>query len=168
MHSLLSTLALALYAAAATANAAALEPRQGTAGLSNVTCGRASYTKQQVDAAVAEGCRLHAAGDQLGSSKYPHRFNNREGLVFAVAGPYQEFPILASGAVYSGSACLNSPKKPNRANTPRRSPRGRPHRLQRRLPGQLRLRRRHDPHRRAHPQRLRRVCRELVWRGWVD
>ncbi|KAK4038595.1 Ribonuclease/ribotoxin [Parachaetomium inaequale] len=103
MRSLLSTLALAFYAAAAAANVS-LEPRQGTAALSNVTCGRASYTKQQVDAAVAEGCRLHAAGDQLGSSQYPHRFNNRESLTFAVAGPYQEFPILASGAVYSGKA----------------------------------------------------------------
>jgi hypothetical protein len=104
MRSLLSTLVLALYAAAAAANVT-LEPRQGTAALSNVTCGRASYTKQQVDAAVAGGCRLHAEGDQLGSGNYPHRFNNREGLVFAVSGPYQEFPILASGAVYSGSAC---------------------------------------------------------------
>ncbi|KAK4124391.1 ribonuclease-domain-containing protein, partial [Parathielavia appendiculata] len=96
------TLTLALCAVSA--NADLLLHRQGTASLSNVTCGRASYTKHQVDAAVAEGCRLHAAGEQLGSSKYPHRFNNYEGLVFAVSGPYQEFPILNSGSVYSGNA----------------------------------------------------------------
>jgi hypothetical protein len=102
MVNLISALTLALCAAAATADSLGLLPRQGTASLSNVTCGRTSYTKQQVDAAVAEGCRLHAAGEQLGSSKYPHKFNNREGLVFAAAGPYQEFPILESG-VYAGS-----------------------------------------------------------------
>ncbi|KAK3897487.1 Ribonuclease/ribotoxin [Staphylotrichum tortipilum] len=105
MRSLLSTLVLALsYAITATADnaPAALEPRQGTASLSRLTCGSTSHTKQQVDAAVAEACRLHAAGQQLGDRKYPHQFKNFEGLLFAVSGPYQEFPILSSGVVYSG------------------------------------------------------------------
>jgi hypothetical protein len=100
MVNLICALTLTLCAAATTADL--LLPRQGTASLANVTCGRTSYTRQQVDTAVAEGCRLHAAGKQLGSSKYPHKFNNREGLVFATAEPYQEFPILDSG-VYAGS-----------------------------------------------------------------
>ncbi|KAL2261656.1 hypothetical protein VTK26DRAFT_3671 [Humicola hyalothermophila] len=99
-------LLLALCAAFAAADPAlrpVLGKRQGTASLGNVTCGRNSYSKQQVDAAVAEGCRLHKAGEQIGSSKYPHRFNNREGLELATDGPYQEFPILPSG-VYTGRA----------------------------------------------------------------
>ncbi|KAK4129907.1 ribonuclease-domain-containing protein [Trichocladium antarcticum] len=105
MVHLIPTLALALYAVLATADAAgpALDRRQGTASLGSVMCGTHSYTKAQIDAAVAEGCRLHRAGEQLGTSKYPHRFNNREGLVFATSGPYQEFPVLESG-VYAGRA----------------------------------------------------------------
>lgn len=95
MHCFASALSLALYAVAAVA--------QGTASLSGVTCAQTAYTKQQIDDAVTEGCRLHAAGQQLGNSKYPHTFNNREGLVFAASGPYQEFPILHTGAVYTGS-----------------------------------------------------------------
>lgn len=102
------TLLLTLCAALTAANPAGplpaltLDKRQGTATLGNITCGKHSYTKQQVDDAVAEGCRLHKAGQQLGSSKYPHRFNNYEGLVLATKGPYQEFPILQNG-LYTGS-----------------------------------------------------------------
>ncbi|GAB1317447.1 hypothetical protein MFIFM68171_07657 [Madurella fahalii] len=102
MQSLLSLLAVVLCTAAAAANKA-FEKRQGTATLGNVTCGTHSYSKQQVEEATAEGCRLHAAGQQIGSNKYPHRFNNREGLEFATFGPYQEFPILENG-VYAGGA----------------------------------------------------------------
>lgn len=78
-------------------SAARLERRQGTTSLESVTCGSNKYTQKQVDEAVGEGCRLIAANQQLGTNKYPHRFNNREGLVFATSGPYQEFPILKSG-----------------------------------------------------------------------
>ncbi|KAH6847182.1 Ribonuclease/ribotoxin [Chaetomium sp. MPI-CAGE-AT-0009] len=101
MRNLISTLALALYASVAAADAT-LNPRQGTSSLASVTCGRTTYTRSQIEDAVFEGCRLHAAGEQLGNSLYPHRFNNREGLTFATAGPYQEFPILSNGAVYTG------------------------------------------------------------------
>jgi hypothetical protein len=105
MRNLISTLALALYASAAAADATPnLHPRQGTSGITSVTCGRTTYTRDQIEDAVFEGCRLHAAGEQLGNSRYPHRFNNREGLTFSTSGPYQEFPILANGNVYSGSA----------------------------------------------------------------
>ncbi|KXX73227.1 Guanyl-specific ribonuclease F1 [Madurella mycetomatis] len=104
MLSPFSLLTVALYAAAAAAAAdLAFDKRQGTTTLGNVTCGTQSYSAQQVNEATAEGCRLHAAGQQIGSSRYPHRFNNREGLVFATSGPYQEFPILESG-VYTGRA----------------------------------------------------------------
>ncbi|KAL2186133.1 Ribonuclease/ribotoxin [Thermothelomyces heterothallicus CBS 203.75] len=103
MRNAIPTLTLALYAVA-TAATGSLEPRQGTDSLSSVTCGSTSYTKQEIDDAVAEGCRLYAAGEQLGTSNYPHRFNNREGLTFSISGPFQEFPLLASGAVYSGGA----------------------------------------------------------------
>lgn len=103
MRNLISSLTLALYAVAAAANSS-LEARQGTTSLIGVTCGSTTYTKQQVDAAVAEGCRLHGFGRQLGDNRYPHQFNNREGLVFAAAGPYQEFPILANRLLYAGSS----------------------------------------------------------------
>ncbi|KAK4142928.1 Ribonuclease/ribotoxin [Dichotomopilus funicola] len=106
MH--LPALTLTLLAAAATVTANSLTPvlerRQGTTGLGHVTCGTTTYNKAAIDAAVAEGCQLYADRETLGSSKYPHRFNNREGLQFAVAGPYQEFPILSNGKVYSGRA----------------------------------------------------------------
>jgi hypothetical protein len=107
MRNLISSLTLALYAVAATANPS-LEARQGTTSLTSITCGGTTYTKQQVDAAVAEGCRLHGFGRQLGDNKYPHQFNNREGLVFAAAGPYQEFPILANRLLYAGTSKLHS------------------------------------------------------------
>lgn len=76
----------------------------GTASLGNVTCGTKTYSRRQVDEATAEGCRLHSEGQVLGNSQYPHKFNNREGLVFATSGPYQEFPIVSNGN-YSGSKC---------------------------------------------------------------
>ncbi|KAL2163568.1 hypothetical protein VTH06DRAFT_5626 [Thermothelomyces fergusii] len=101
MRDPVSMLTLALYAVA-TAAALPLEPRQGTNSLSGVTCGSNTYTKKEVDDAVAEACRLYAAGTQLGTNKYPHGFNNFENLAFPIPKPFQEFPILASGAVYSG------------------------------------------------------------------
>jgi hypothetical protein len=102
MVNLQSIIVVALYAAITAASPLLFEKRQGTTSLASATCGTATYTKAEVDAAVTEGCRLYAAGQQIGSSQYPHRFNNREGLVFTTSGPYQEFPIITSG-VYSGS-----------------------------------------------------------------
>ncbi len=118
MRGLIPTLILALSAAVVTAaDPPRLEPRQGTASLSTLSCASTIYTKLQVDAAVAEACRLYAAGKQIGARLYPHAFNNAERLTFAVAGPYQEFPILSSGAIYVGStsslASFNSEKKWN-------------------------------------------------------
>ncbi|KAI8243243.1 Guanyl-specific ribonuclease F1 [Colletotrichum sp. SAR 10_99] len=103
MVSLKSTLALALCAVLTTANPIALEKRQGTTGLGSIRCGDAKYSRKQVDEAVAEGCRLYANNQQVGTSEYPHRFNNREGLTFDTSGPYQEFPIISSGN-YTGRA----------------------------------------------------------------
>ncbi|SPN99073.1 related to Extracellular guanyl-specific ribonuclease Fl2 [Cephalotrichum gorgonifer] len=85
------------------ASLAALTAAQGTANVSSITCGSAKYSQQQIDDAVGEGCRLYDERRTLGNNKYPHRFNNREGLVFATSGPYQEFPIIASGNYSGGS-----------------------------------------------------------------
>lgn len=74
----------------------------GTSSLSSVTCGSNRYTAQQILDATTEACRLYAANQQLGTNNYPHQFNNREGLIFAASGPYQEFPVIAGGAVYTG------------------------------------------------------------------
>lgn len=81
---------------------------QGTANLTTVTCGRNVYSRKQVDEATAEGCRLYQTRQTLGSNNYPHRFNNREALIFATSGPYQEFPILTSGN-YTGRKCCILP-----------------------------------------------------------
>jgi hypothetical protein len=106
MRGLTSALTWALFAfsslAAADPGHAILQPRQGTGSLTRVICGDNTYSRNAVDAAVAEGCRLHAAGRQVGRNKYPHAFKNLEKIQFAAAGPYQEFPILSNGAVYSG------------------------------------------------------------------
>ncbi|KAK4172720.1 Ribonuclease/ribotoxin [Triangularia setosa] len=95
MFTLKSLLILALSAATATA--------QGTSGIAQVSCGNNNWSKAQLDEATTEACRLFEEREQLGNNKYPHRFNNREGLVFAASGPYQEFPIVRNGA-YSGGA----------------------------------------------------------------
>ncbi|KAK2023187.1 ribonuclease [Colletotrichum zoysiae] len=97
---------LSLFAALTAANPVRasdqpLEKRQGLVAMNSVTCGDNSYSRQQLQDATAEGCRLYLAGEQVGTSEYPHRFNNRENLVLATAGPYQEFPIIPSGN-YSG------------------------------------------------------------------
>ncbi|OLN89316.1 Guanyl-specific ribonuclease F1-like protein 2 [Colletotrichum chlorophyti] len=108
MVCLKSTLVFALCAVLAAANpisvpGQALEKRQGTSTVGSVTCGTNKYSRKQIEEATAEGCRLYAANQQIGTSQYPHRFNNREGLVFATSGPYQEFPIIPSGN-YTGRA----------------------------------------------------------------
>ncbi|KAK1985877.1 ribonuclease [Colletotrichum cereale] len=79
-----------------------LEKRQGahpvgTSAVGTVTCGDNSYSRKQIEEATAEGCRLYVARQQVGTSEYPHRFNNRENLVLATSGPFQEFPIIPSG-----------------------------------------------------------------------
>lgn len=104
-----SALVLALCAVFAVASPVdvseqALDKRQGTADIATVTCGTNKYSRKQVAEAAAEGCRLYAANQQIGTSQYPHTFNNRENLVFTTSGPYQEFPILTSGN-YTGSMC---------------------------------------------------------------
>ncbi|KAH6695642.1 Ribonuclease/ribotoxin [Plectosphaerella plurivora] len=68
------------------------------------TCGSQFYSAAAVNAAAVRACNLYRAGTQIGSNNYPHTFNNREGFAFAAAGPYQEFPIMASGAIYSGGS----------------------------------------------------------------
>ncbi|KAK0716802.1 Ribonuclease/ribotoxin, partial [Lasiosphaeria miniovina] len=75
----------------------------GTDGLASIKCSTTVWTKQQVDAAVAEGCRLQKANTPIGRSSYPHKFNNYEKLVFAAASPYFEFPIVLNG-IYAGGA----------------------------------------------------------------
>ncbi|KAI9155432.1 Guanyl-specific ribonuclease F1 [Paramyrothecium foliicola] len=69
------------------------------------TCGSVSYTAAQVSAASAAACEYFQNGDTAGSSNYPHRYNNYEGFDFkGYSGPFQEFPILSSGRVYSGGS----------------------------------------------------------------
>ncbi|KAH7018115.1 Ribonuclease/ribotoxin [Microdochium trichocladiopsis] len=84
----------------ATAVAAAavpqLEPRAAA------TCGSVFYSATAVNAASQRACTNYKNGNAPGG--YPHTFNNREGFSFAVAGPYLEFPIMSSGALYTGGS----------------------------------------------------------------
>ncbi|KAH6719910.1 Ribonuclease/ribotoxin [Leptodontidium sp. 2 PMI_412] len=67
------------------------------------TCGTTSYTAAAVNAASQKACSYYKAGSAPGG--YPHTYNNYEGFKFGgVAGPYQEFPILSSGALYTGGS----------------------------------------------------------------
>lgn len=74
-----------------------LETRQ-----SATTCGGYSYSQSRVSAAYRQGLNSFNNGQQVGTNRYPHRFNNREGFNFPVAPPYQIFPIMQSGNVYTG------------------------------------------------------------------
>ncbi|KAH6977562.1 putative guanyl-specific ribonuclease f1 protein [Ilyonectria robusta] len=65
-------------------------------------CGSNYYTAAQVNAASVRACNYYNAGTAVGG--YPHTYNNYEGFTFAVSGPYQEFPILSSGSLYSGGS----------------------------------------------------------------
>ncbi|KAH8593782.1 hypothetical protein B0O99DRAFT_595894 [Bisporella sp. PMI_857] len=82
----------------AVVSAAPLEERAGA------TCGTVVYTAAAVNAASVRAYNHYTAGTTVGSNSYPHTFNNNEGFSFAVAGPYQEFPILSSGAIYTGGS----------------------------------------------------------------
>lgn len=87
---------------AAAVCAVTLTSAQGTDSIGSISCGSKTYTKQQVDEATAEGCRLFANNQQIGNNNYPHRFNNFEKLVFATSGPFQEFPIVSNGNYTGG------------------------------------------------------------------
>ena len=76
---------------------AALDKRQ-----SATTCGSYSYSSSRVRAAFNQGYNYYSNDQQVGSGNYPHTYNNYEGFDFPVSGPYQEFPILQSGNVYTG------------------------------------------------------------------
>lgn len=96
MPSLASLTPLLLFITSALALPADLEKRAGA------TCGSVVYSAAAVNAASQKACSYYKSGTQVGSNDYPHTFNNNEGFSFAVSGPYQEFPILSSGALYTG------------------------------------------------------------------
>ncbi|CZS93574.1 related to Guanyl-specific ribonuclease F1 [Rhynchosporium agropyri] len=67
------------------------------------TCGSVLYSAAAVSAASSKACSYYKAGSAPGG--YPHTYRNYEGFEFgSIAGPYQEFPILKSGALYSGGS----------------------------------------------------------------
>ncbi|OTA88150.1 hypothetical protein M434DRAFT_62642, partial [Hypoxylon sp. CO27-5] len=66
------------------------------------TCGSTYYTATAVNQAAQKACTYYNSGEAPGG--YPHTYNNYEGFSFAVSGPYLEFPLLASGSVYTGGS----------------------------------------------------------------
>lgn len=69
----------------------------------DATCGSHQYSASAVTAASQAACQHVQDGDTAGSSTYPHQYKNFEGFNFqGLSGPFYEFPILASGSIYSG------------------------------------------------------------------
>lgn len=69
----------------------------------DVVCGRNEYTRDQVQAAADAACEHFENDTTAGRSNYPHTYRNFEDFEFdGIDGPYQEFPILSSGRVYTG------------------------------------------------------------------
>jgi hypothetical protein len=99
MFGLLNLVSLLILVSSAAALPAELDKRAAA------KCGSVSYTATAVNAAAQKGCSYYQAGTQVGSNDYPHTYNNNEGFSFAVSGPYLEFPILSSGALYTGGKC---------------------------------------------------------------
>lgn len=90
---------LPLAALLASAVAAPVEER---AELAATTCGSTYYSANAVNQAAQKACSYYQAGQA--PSSYPHTYNNYEGFSFAVSGPYLEFPLLASGSVFTGGS----------------------------------------------------------------
>ncbi|KAL9531941.1 Guanyl-specific Ribonuclease [Sphaerulina musiva] len=102
-----SFLSAALLFAVGTVSAPTALPADGNVIVtrqSATTCGSYQYTAARVRAALNQGVMYYNNGQQVGDNDYPHTFNNREGFNFAVSGPYQEFPILQNGNVYTGGS----------------------------------------------------------------
>jgi len=68
----------------------------------STTCGSTYYTASKVSAASSKGYADYESGSEPGG--YPHTYHNYEGFDFPVDGPYQEFPLLSSGSVYTGGS----------------------------------------------------------------
>ncbi|KAI0382020.1 Ribonuclease/ribotoxin [Hypomontagnella monticulosa] len=66
------------------------------------TCGSTYYSATAVNQAAQRACTNYQSGSAPGG--YPHTYNNYEGFSFSVSGPYLEFPLLASGSIYSGGS----------------------------------------------------------------
>lgn len=75
------------------------------------TCGHFEYTGSVIQDAVQTACDLLQDGSSVGSSAYPHQYNNYEHFYFGgVPGPYSEFPLLRSGRVYAGGMDTWAPR----------------------------------------------------------
>ncbi|KAF2214170.1 hypothetical protein CERZMDRAFT_105638 [Cercospora zeae-maydis SCOH1-5] len=95
-----SLLTTALFFAATAISA----PADLIARQSATNCGGVSYSAGAVRAALNQGYNYYSNGQQVGSNDYPHTYNNFEGFSFGVSGPYQEFPLLSNGNVYTGGS----------------------------------------------------------------
>lgn len=95
-------LVLVALSGIASANPVHIDKRAWPRG--TVTCGTAKHTLANVKAATARGYSL--MNSPIGTNSYPHKFNNREGLDMWCTGKtaFNEFPILSSGALYSGAS----------------------------------------------------------------
>ncbi|KAL2758109.1 hypothetical protein ACRALDRAFT_1061341 [Sodiomyces alcalophilus JCM 7366] len=69
----------------------------------DVVCGSNEYTREEVQAAADAACEHFERDTTAGRSNYPHTYRNFEGFEFdGIEGPYQEFPMLSTGRVYTG------------------------------------------------------------------
>ncbi|CAE6398461.1 unnamed protein product [Rhizoctonia solani] len=63
------------------------------------------FTATEAQTAAEAAASRVAEGSQIGRNKYPHRFNNREGLQFQpdCKAPFYEFPIFKN-KIYNGES----------------------------------------------------------------
>ncbi|KAK4138439.1 ribonuclease-domain-containing protein, partial [Trichocladium antarcticum] len=95
--------AAAVSAAPATSADKTSQPDAPAAAAACVyTCGSVCYQDAHIQAALNKGYSLHTAGNNI--KNYPHRYNNYEGFDFPTAGPWYEFPIMASHVVFAGGS----------------------------------------------------------------
>ncbi|KAH8695461.1 Ribonuclease/ribotoxin, partial [Talaromyces proteolyticus] len=96
----ISKLAATLFLLTSSAYAAT-QLKQARANSCVETCGSTCYWQSDIDDALNKGYSLYKSGDT--ADDYPHTYRDDEGFDFPVDGPYQEFPILSSYEVFTGS-----------------------------------------------------------------
>ncbi|KAG6036496.1 hypothetical protein E4U41_005701 [Claviceps citrina] len=71
----------------------------------SATCGSTEYSSEAVAKAADASCQRVKKGTAVGSNSYPHQYKNFEKFSLkGLSGPFYEFPILASGQIYSGGS----------------------------------------------------------------
>ena len=85
---------------AAPAAAATIDERQSCVAV----CGNVCYWTEDINEAVSTGYNYYRQGKQIGSNKYPHNLDGRDGFTWYTNPPYYEFPIMSNYRPYTGGS----------------------------------------------------------------